>query len=129
MNREPTVVFDMDGVIATGTREKVYSEKAGWAYECCTPIQTTIDLMNDLREEGIKLVINTARWEDDRAKTIIWLAEHEVPYDELLMGKPSADLYIDDKNYPMPFLPAEDNDVDMVLAQIQINREEKWTNE
>ncbi len=29
--------------------------------------------------------------------TIDWLAEHQIPYDEIHFGKPNADIYIDDR--------------------------------
>jgi len=103
-HKAPTVCFDMDHVIATGSVLEVYSEEAGWDYAKCTPVEETVRLMNDLREAGVYLVIHTARWEEDREVTEEWLREHEVPYDNLVMGKPSADLYIDDRNYPAPYL-------------------------
>jgi len=95
----------MDGVIAKGTVEEVYSDEAGWAYGKCTPIAHTIRTMRELRARDVELYIHTARWEEDREITEWWLTEHEVPYDEISFGKPHADLYIDDKNYPKPYIP------------------------
>jgi uncharacterized HAD superfamily protein len=98
MPRPPTAVVDIDGVIATGTTEEVYSEEAGWAYEKCKPIPEGIRMLENFRTEGICIVLHTARWDsDDRVATENWLAKHEVPYDELIMDKPSGDIYIDDK--------------------------------
>lgn len=94
-----TVCFDLDGVIATGTKEDVYSEEAGWAYEKCDPILTMILTMRQLHKEEYKIIIHTARKQCDRDKTVLWLNKFSVPYDELVMDKPYADLYIDDHGY------------------------------
>lgn len=99
------VCFDLDGVIAHGTVEDVYSDEAGWAYEHCEAIRSTIQTMHCLRRDGVEIYIHTARWEEDRPKTIDWLQKHNVPYDNISFGKPHADLYIDDKNYPVGFEP------------------------
>lgn len=103
--RPPTIVVDIDGVIATGTREEVYSDEAGWAYEKCKPIMRTIEALRALKDEGIRIVLHTSRWQKDEEITLIWLGVHDVPFDELIMGKPSGDLYIDDRNFPAPFIP------------------------
>ena len=34
-----TIVCDIDEVIATGTKEEVYSDAAGWAFEDCIPME------------------------------------------------------------------------------------------
>lgn len=101
----PTIVVDIDGVLATGGPE-VYSNEAGWAYEKCTPILETISFLRYLRQSGIRIVLHTARWEEDRAKTSGWLSMHNVPYDQLVMGKPSGVLYLDDRSWPHGFDPA-----------------------
>jgi uncharacterized HAD superfamily protein len=105
MKRTLIVCFDLDGVIATGTTEEVYSDKAGWAYEKCEPLQKTIDLIWELRNESVHIIIHTARPVSDTKKTISWLDKHGVAYDELVMGKPYAHVYVDDRNFPVPFDP------------------------
>jgi len=122
-----TIVFDVDGVIATGTKEEVYSDRAGWAYEKCRPIPPTIDLIRQLHEAGVRIVLHTARWESDREVTKKWMEDHEVPFDELVMGKPSADLYVDDKNFPVPYTPAGEDVVETMLAMANHNFKEKMT--
>jgi len=92
----PTICFDLDGVIATGSKEEVYSEKAGWAYEKCDPLLTNILIIRQLKSEGYTIVIYTARKQCDYDKTVLWLCRFGVPYNELRMDKPLADLYIDD---------------------------------
>jgi len=123
--KKPIAVVDIDGVLATGTVEDVYSEDAGWAFGKCSPIFEGIEILNRLREQDVKIVLHTARWEDDRAVTEHWLSSHEVAYDELIMGKPSADIYIDDKNFPVPFIPEDwdlDRAINYILDEIESNR-------
>jgi len=101
------ICFDIDGVIATGTIDGVYSDAAGWNFNKCDPIPETVDLIKRLKDHGCEIFLNTARFDEDRGVTEEWLKKHAIPYDRLLMGKPHADLYIDDKNYPQPFCPTD----------------------
>lgn len=91
-----TVCFDLDGVLATGTKEEVYSDSAGWAYEKCEPITKMISILKELKTKGYKIIIFTARHPADYEKTVLWLSRQGIKYDDLYMGKPLADLYIDD---------------------------------
>ena len=94
-----TLVIDLDGVIATGTVEEVYSEEAGWAYEKCTLIEGAKEGLEELSKK-YKLILSTARLEVDTEKTIEWLEKHEILkyFDEVHIGKKSpAIAYIDDK--------------------------------
>ena len=116
---KPRVCFDIDGVVATGTVEEVYSDKAGWAYDKCTPISKTLELIKKLHENGCDIVLMTARYEEDREKTEKWLKQYEVPYSKLIMDKPNADLYIDDKNYPEPFVPDEVGHYEKILMEVK----------
>lgn len=101
--RRPTVCFDIDGVIATGGPE-VY-EVTPPRYDLCEPINTTIETMRELRAKGVALLLHTARWQSDYDVTLKWLQRHDVPFDELHMGKPSAHVYVDDRSYPVQYRP------------------------
>jgi hypothetical protein len=98
-----TYVIDIDGTIC--------SDSAG-QYEKARPMKARIDLINKLYDEGNQIVFFTARgmgssgnnieiakekWFDF---TIRQLEEWGVKYHALFLGKPSADLYIDDKGVP-----------------------------
>lgn len=102
-----TIVFDLDGVIAFGTVEEVYSDEAGWAYEKCLPIQHVIDAVVSLKKKGFKIAIHTARWDSDLAVTEAWLKKFGVPYDILQLGKPRGKIYVDDLSFEKPFNPDE----------------------
>jgi capsule biosynthesis phosphatase len=102
----PEFVFDLDGTIFTGD------------YESPVPNWSVIWDMQALFRRGARIVIFTARgmntarerfpdhsrahWAEEAER--MWcdrvcslLAEHSVPYHELLFGKPSGDVYVDDK--------------------------------
>lgn len=120
MPRPPTAVVDIDGVIATGTIEEVYSKEAGWAYEKCKPIKPGIAVLSLLKDRGVRIILHTSRWsEEDRTATINWLAKYEVPYDELIMDKPSGDIYVDDKG--LYFRPARTTSAE-IMERIFENR-------
>jgi len=107
MQYKARIVIDIDGVIATGTSEDVYSTEAGWAYEKCTPLEEGIAMVRELSQEGYYLIFHTARWESDRERTVKWMIKNGVPYHELIMGKPSARLYIDDRGLRFTTRPGE----------------------
>ena len=84
--------FDVDGVICTNT---------DGAYEKAEPFPEIIDKINGLYEAGHKIIFYTARgyttginWNGLTKKQ---LEDWGVRYHELIMGKPYADFYIDDK--------------------------------
>ncbi len=73
-------------------------------YKNSIPIQQRIDYVNELKnKDGNKVVIWTARGSsskiDYKELTTKQLQEWNVKYDELLMGKPDYDVYIDDKSF------------------------------
>lgn len=100
MNRE-TLVIDLDGTLCS-------QEKTG-TYHLAKPRKDVIKKVNELWQSGWKIIIFTARGmnthDEDlelieelyRKLTISWLSENRVCYDILKFGKPSADVYVDDK--------------------------------
>jgi capsule biosynthesis phosphatase len=95
------IVFDLDGVICE-------LKKPSESYSEVIPKKKVIQKMRNLKEDGHILIIHTARHmrtcNGDVAKVIEkigkiteeWLQKWNVPYDELVFGKPYADIYIDD---------------------------------
>jgi ribonucleotide monophosphatase NagD (HAD superfamily) len=87
--------IDIDGTLC---------ETIGADYESSTPIPKAIELVQNLRKSGHYIILFTARgtltgksWlELTKSQMSSW----GVPYDELIMGKPAADIYIDDKALP-----------------------------
>ena len=95
-----TYVFDIDGTICISKNSN---------YEKSEPITSRINKINDLYKEGNIIIFHTARGmgryknnvSDAEAEfyelTIKQLSDWKVKYHYLFMGKPSGDLYIDDK--------------------------------
>ena len=95
-----TYVVDIDGTICTSVVGK---------YEDALPIRERIEALNRLHDEGHKIIYLTARgmgrFNNDRylAERMFWkltrdqLKSWGVKYDDIFLGKPSGDVYIDDK--------------------------------
>jgi capsule biosynthesis phosphatase len=93
-------VFDIDGTICTNSNSQYYDS---------IPIVERISKINELYEAGNKIIFFSARgmstYEGDVNKvyevyyelTKKQLDQWLVKYDQLILGKPSADYYIDDK--------------------------------
>jgi hypothetical protein len=93
-------VFDIDGTICSDTKGN---------YKVATPIKDRINRINQLYTQGHQIIIYTARgmgssgndieiaknkWEfTTKAQLKEWGVKHHL----LFMGKPSGDLYVDDK--------------------------------
>ena len=87
-----TYCFDIDGTIFSTN---------GSDYPNSLPIQHRIDKVNELYKQGHEIILFTAR---GTTTGIDWLELTEsqlnqfgVGYHRLILGKPHADLYIDDK--------------------------------
>jgi capsule biosynthesis phosphatase len=102
-NEKMRICFDLDNTIVT------YPTIAG-DYLTVKPIIPMIELMRKLKTEGNTIIIYTARrmkthnnnsgaaLADIGEITFKTLREFNVPYDEIIFGKPIADIYIDDKS-------------------------------
>tara|TARA_A100000164_G_scaffold228593_1_gene202741 strand:+ start:3194 stop:3490 length:297 start_codon:yes stop_codon:yes gene_type:complete len=88
-----TYCFDIDGTICTNTDGE---------YLLARPYKNRIKKINKLFETENKIIFYTARgsttgidWEE---QTISQLKSWGVKYHELYLGKPTADVYVDDKH-------------------------------
>lgn len=101
-----TLVVDLDDTICFPLHGKKDSyEKYGMA----APNDPMIKSLRLAKEKGFRIIIHTARRMvthngdinkivDDIGKiTTDWLAKYNVPYDEIVWGKPYGVYYIDDK--------------------------------
>lgn len=97
LTRKLVFAFDLDGTLTEETGEEPWEEFPDWQelYARATPSEQTIWMVNLLHKYGIEVVIYTARPEEDRDVTEKWLFLHGVQYDELVMGKRRADVYVD----------------------------------
>ena len=99
------LVMDVDGTLCETRRpDQEYADVA--------PIPEVVERLHEYRAEGFYVIISTARQMRTHngnvglltartAKTLIeWLERHDVPYDELHVGKPwsgNGGFYVDDK--------------------------------
>lgn len=93
-------VFDIDGTLCT---------LVNGDYENASPYISRIKEINNLYQQGHKVVLYTARGmgrnfnnrdgaqKDFEELTIKQLREWHVDYHEIYFGKPAGDVYIDDK--------------------------------
>ena len=97
-----TYVIDIDGTICTN------GDCSSCKYEGSTPIKERIKKINQLYDEGHIIKYFTARGmgrynDDEKAKekfyalTKMQLEIWGCKFHELILGKPSGDIYIDDK--------------------------------
>jgi len=104
MPGKKTYCVDIDGVIAEQD-----SLCKTCKYEASSPIRENIEIINKLYDEGHYIKYFTARGmgtyhDDSKLAEARWLELTKLQlsiwnckYHELIMGKPSADYYIDDK--------------------------------
>jgi hypothetical protein len=75
----------------------------GKDYVNSTPILERIEFINNLKKQGNKITIWTARGSvsktDYTELTASQLKKWNVNYDNLLLGKPHYDIYLDDKSF------------------------------
>ncbi|MGA5691411.1 capsular biosynthesis protein [Cytobacillus pseudoceanisediminis] len=98
------IVVDLDGTICELKRE-------GQGYEDVLPLPNAISSLRGLKDQGHEIIIYTARnmrtYEGNLGKvianigkiTLDWLEKYEVPYDEVVFGKPYGHIYIDDLGF------------------------------
>jgi ribonucleotide monophosphatase NagD (HAD superfamily) len=89
MSRPKTIMVDLDGVICT---EEAFLERP-----LAQPIAGAREALAKLRAAGHIVVIYTARGWGEHRVAKQWLADHGFEYDGLHMGKPVADVWIDDR--------------------------------
>ena len=92
-NGKRKYVIDIDGTICT---------QDGTDYGNALPKHDVITKINQLYDDGNEIVLFTAsgyetqiNWRDT---TLLQLQVWGVKYHDLIFGKPSADVYVDDKN-------------------------------
>lgn len=74
-----------------------------------------IKFIRTLFELGYEVIIYSARFEEDRELTEKILDNNDIPYDNLILGKPYADVYIDDRAIEFDGW----NDFDKYLEEIE----------
>lgn len=109
-----TFVFDLDHTLCIPQLEHKDTYRR---YALAQPMYEMIQQVRRLHDGGHQIIIHTARRmltfrgdvaliEKDVGKvTRDWLTFHNVPYHQLVFGKPYGDFYVDDKNVLLASLP------------------------
>lgn len=100
ISADKTIVFDIDETVLT-TKDRDYANSK--------PIESVVEKIKNLKQLGWRVVLHTARGMgrsnnniEDVAKEVEKeikhsLKKHQIPYDELILGKTWAAVYVDDK--------------------------------
>ena len=118
------LIFDLDGVIALDDPERPYAERE--------PNLPLIEKMRGYQAEGFEIAIATARnmrtfsGQIGRINAVTlpgvidWLRKHDVPFDEVHVGKPwcgTEGFYIDDRAIrPSEFLRLSLSEIHALIA-------------
>lgn len=93
LNKQIKLVIDIDNTICT---------TKGSNYKKSKPIRDRIDIVNRCYDSGFHITFFTARGTTSgkswRKLTELQLKTWGVKYHQLILGKPDADFFIDDKN-------------------------------
>eukprot|EP00929_Paragymnodinium_shiwhaense_P040364 TRINITY_DN21091_c0_g1_i1.p1 TRINITY_DN21091_c0_g1~~TRINITY_DN21091_c0_g1_i1.p1 ORF type:complete len:835 (-),score=152.07 TRINITY_DN21091_c0_g1_i1:82-2586(-) len=101
-DRRMRFVFDLDGTLVTHPKRR-------GDYASVEPIEQNVALVRSLKAAGHYIIVWTSRESERHSgnvgaivaavgrQTLDTLDKLQIPYDELLFGKPHADLYIDDR--------------------------------
>ncbi|WP_042846695.1 HAD-IIIC family phosphatase [Providencia rettgeri] len=118
------LIIDLDGTLTEANTSN---------YNKVKPYIDVIQKLKEYKKNGFQIIINTARnmrtYEGNIGKinihtlpTIIeWLDEHEIPYDEIIVGKPwcgHEGFYVDDKAIrPSEFISLSFDEVTALLEK------------
>lgn len=83
------IIIDMDGTICTEMRQ--------FSRCLAEPKEGAIETINQLYDEGNTIIIYSSRTWVEYEMTVDWLKKHGVKYNQLFMGKPVGDVWIDDR--------------------------------
>ncbi|HEY8571508.1 HAD-IIIC family phosphatase [Phenylobacterium sp.] len=119
------LVFDLDGTITHDDASAPYAERR--------PNLAVVEKLRAYKAEGFEIVICSARnmrtYAGDIGKInantlpviLDWLARHDIPYDEVHVGKPwcgTEGFYVDDKAIrPSEFLKLGHEEIHALLAR------------
>ncbi len=106
------IIIDLDHTLCIPEAGSDQPQDPSDKYRNASPVPTVIAQLRAYREMGFEIVINTSRnmrtyaGNVDAIKAnslpliLAWLAEHEVPFDEVVVGKPWCGFegfYVDDR--------------------------------
>jgi uncharacterized HAD superfamily protein len=83
------LVIDIDGTICT--EEKQFSRSLA------KPIEGAVNALKEINSKGHFIILYSSRTWAEYEMTVDWLEKHEIPFDQLILGKPQGDYWIDDR--------------------------------
>lgn len=83
------LIIDLDGTICS--EEKTFSRSMA------KPLPGAKKTLSKLKEQGHIIIIYSARSWNEYEITIKWLNDNQIPYDQVILGKPIGDYWIDDR--------------------------------
>ena len=83
------LIIDLDGTICT--EEKQFSRSLA------KPIEGALTAINKFKRLGYTIIIYSARTWAEYEMTVDWLNKNEIIFDQLILGKPLGDYWIDDR--------------------------------
>lgn len=83
------LIIDLDGTICS--EEKTYSRTLA------KPKLKAVSSLRALKKKKYTLIIYSARSWNEYEMTYDWLIKNKVPFDQLILGKPIGDYWIDDR--------------------------------
>ncbi len=87
--KSKTIFVDIDGTICT--------EEMTFERSLAKPLPMALEKVNELYDAGHTIIFWTARSWSEFKMTKSWLDKHGFKYHQLLMGKPIASVFIDDR--------------------------------
>lgn len=113
INKSRSIVLDVDGTLCP-------IRKAGEDYSNLMPYPDMVNMVKEYRDKGFYIILYSARNMNTfdgnvgriaavtGKQMLDWLDKHEIPYDEMHLGKPwpgKGGFYVDDKSIrPSEFL-------------------------
>jgi len=98
-----TIVVDLDGVIVDFKNCKEDCDYANYPHNLagmkrhkCPVDPEAVKTLQELKDKGYYIIINTGRDKKEETITKTWLLKNKIPYDELRTEKPRGFIYIDD---------------------------------
>ena len=83
------LIIDLDGTICT--------EELQFSRSLAKPIPGAVETLSRLKAAGNIIIIYSSRTWAEYEMTIAWLSKNKIPFDQLILGKPQGDFWIDDR--------------------------------
>ena len=83
------LIIDLDGTIC--------SEEKQFSRALAKPLPGSAPFIQKLKQQGHTVIIYSARTWAEYEMTVEWLNSNLIPFDQLILGKPIGDYWIDDR--------------------------------